>query len=174
MIEYHDDADDRPLSPCADDLFSELGRDGDHAERDFNLDNIEAIENDFGVPPTQPTDEAGYENLISAPGIVAEKLAIAYTKAAKKFNVRQMKESYWKVLTDDTNTDTMKGEMPFTKLYQEVLPYLSPTNKKNISIPLAFVSALMLCNEKHLILKPGRDETEFIVSQAPDPYKTGG
>ncbi|XP_003746723.1 condensin complex subunit 2 [Galendromus occidentalis] len=172
LIEYHDDADDRPVSPCADDLFSELGRDAEHAERDFNLDNIEAVENDFGVPPSQPLDEAGYDNLISAPGIIAEKLAIAYTKAAKKFNVRQMKESYWKVLTKETNTETMKGEKPFSELYHEVVQYLSATNRKNISVPLAFVSALMLCNEKHLVLKPGVNDTEFTISQAPDPYTT--
>ena len=77
-------------------------------------------------------DDVGYDNLISAPGIVAEKLVIAYTKAAKKFNVRQMKESYWKVLTEENDSETMTGEKPFSELYQEVLPLLSMTNRKNI------------------------------------------
>ncbi|OQR72866.1 condensin complex subunit 2-like [Tropilaelaps mercedesae] len=174
LIEYRDDADDRPVSPCADDYFSELGRDGEHADRDFNLDNVEAVDNEFNAHCSQPGDEElGYDNLISAPGIVAEKLAIGYTKAAKKFNVRQMKESYWKVLTStgesSEKTEIMDGEKCFSKLYEDVQPHLSQINRKNVSLSLAFVSILLLCNEKHLMLKP-ENECDFMVYQAPNPY----
>lgn len=124
LIEYRDDADDRPVSPCADDHFSDLGRDAEHADRDFNIENVEAVDNDFNVPYSQPAeDELGYDNLISAPGVVAEKLVIAYTKAAKKFNVRQMKESYWKVGTETVHNDVnlcslvVDVEVPNIKLF---------------------------------------------------------
>ncbi|XP_022700779.1 condensin complex subunit 2-like [Varroa jacobsoni] len=172
LIEYRDDADDRPVSPCADDHFSDLGRDVEHADRDFNIENVEAVDNDFNVPYSQPAeDELGYDNLISAPGVVAEKLVIAYTKAAKKFNVRQMKESYWKVLTNSMDkAEAMDGEKSFSQLFDDVQPHLSQMNRKNVSLPLAFVSMLLLCNEKHLMLK-SENEYDFKVYQAPNPYK---
>lgn len=75
----------------------------------------------------------------------------------------------------DTNEDTerpeaMNGEKPFSQLYVEVQPILSQMNRKNVSLPLAFVSILLLCNEKHLMLKP-ESELDFSVYQAPNPYK---
>lgn len=66
--------------------------------------------------------------------------------------------------------EAMDGEKSFSQLFDDVQPHLSQMNRKNVSLPLAFVSMLLLCNEKHLMLK-SENEYDFKVYQAPNPYK---
>ena len=115
-----------------------------------------------------------YETLVAAPGIIADECTPSYRRVAKKLNIRQMKESFWKVLTNNDGSRMMTGSKSFSHLYQEVRKYLSVTNKKNMSLPIAFVAALIVCNEKHLELTMLEDSVDFTLSQAPDPRSDDG
>ncbi|XP_003746665.1 uncharacterized protein LOC100899088 [Galendromus occidentalis] len=168
LIEYSSDADDMPLSPCADDLFFKL--DGEITESGFDLN--EGAEEDYEVPACEPSEDSRYDTLISAPGILAEKLYIAYTKRAKRYDIRQMKNAFWDVLTDGEPSVQMRGAKAFAGMYATALPKLSRTNQENISLPVAFVATLMLSSEKHLELTRIENTSDFSVSQAPEP--TGG
>lgn len=121
---------------------------------------------------SNPVADLRYDTLISAPGILADLLRVPYRKAARGLNVKQLRESFWKVLTKSSASQHMESAKSFRELYTEVLPHLTEKNKVNMNLPIAFVTTLSLCNEKHLVLTAEGDSSDFSVSQAPIPLES--
>ena len=168
-------ADDRPPSPFADDQIPKENHDAVRVKCEFDLSRLQTTEAISLVPPCcQSLEDSKYDTLVTAPGIIAKKDSLTYTRAAKKLNMRQMRKSFWKVLTNDDGSEKMRGSKTFSELYDEALKHLSAMNQKNISLPIAFVTALTVCNEKHLELKMCENSMDFSLSQAPDPYENEG
>ena len=126
------------------------------------------------------------DNLVEAPKIVDRAaLQIGYAKTAKKVDMKRIKETTWGILTDigsqddhGTSTKSLEQEMDgtnsialqettFSNLYETLKqPNILPKQMSdNLSVPLAFIALLHLCNEKTLKLDTiGEDLKDFTVS----------
>lgn len=166
-----DSQDDIENTLSDDGAFNQLGYDEDQPECLFHSDGVEDEDPEFVVPMTHAVEDPRFGNLVSAPGITAEKISVSYTKAARKLDVRQMKRSFWQVLAETPSHAKMEGEKPFSALYQEAAKHLTEKNRTNMNLAIAFVATLSLCNEKHLVLTPEEASSDFLVSQAPDPHE---
>ena len=126
-------------------------------------------------------------SLVAAPNKV-EKIQIGYAKQAKKMDMRRLKSIEWDLLTttlsaekvDKENDDTemnvedktskveiSKGETTFKTLYNDlhISKKMPAQMAQNLSVPLAFVALLHLCNENNLALKSRLDLTDFTIRQ---------
>ncbi len=131
-----------------------------------------------GAPPFA-AEEGGGLGLIAAPNRV-EKIQIGYARLAKKIDMRKLKSVEWDILNesiqgidkenskDFNKTDAGSKEQrrdstsllaekgtTFKEMYSLLLgPSQLPTKmKENLSVPLAFVALLHLCNEHILELR---------------------
>ena len=99
-------------------------------------------------------------------------------------DMRRLKTVEWKILQSaagldkenkdqnvvpdmDEEPDRMDAPLNFHDLYQTLHePNQMPTKMvENLSMPLAFVALLHLCNEKSLALESVEDLSDFIISQ---------
>ena len=142
---------------------------------------------DAGFFPSQtmlPTQSQDPENLlVSAPNRV-EKLQIGYAKQAKKMDMRRLKAVEWSILqtttceqdkendktkVNDANTtdNDQLSNCNFSQLYKNLSgSKLMPTKmSENLSVPLAFVALLHLCNERCLALDGLPDFSDFNIAQ---------
>ena len=119
--------------------------------------------------------------LVSAPNKV-EKLQIGYAKQAKKMDMRKLKFVEWNILVsasvenDKENSDVnqanvneneMNTSMSFDQLYKNlsISKKMSSKMVENLSVPLAFVALLHLCNERNLALESAPDFSDFTICQ---------
>merc|ERR1719384_440884 len=138
------------------------------------------LEGDQEIPTSQVADFAG-ENLVEAPKTVDRAaLQIGYAKTAKKVDMKRIKEASWRILTQDKENqegapenqeDADSNELPetsFQALYKTLkMPGKLPKNQsENLSVPLAFIALLHLCNEQNLALESTGDEfKDFTISR---------
>jgi len=136
-----------------------------------------------------PTQTQGGEEgltMVAAPNRV-EKIQIGYAKQAKKMDMRRLKTIEWKILQEacaasggdkenqvvngvtfaDQMEDKMDAPLNFKDLYQTLHEpnRMPPKMTENLSVPLAFVALLHLCNEKSLALECVPDFSDFIIKQ---------
>merc|ERR1719370_749825 len=137
------------------------------------------MEGDQEVPSSQIADFAG-ENLVEAPKMVDKAaLQIGYAKTAKKVDMKRIKRVAWNILTQASSEEkeNQSGspekqvdkelvehndggreveETQFTTLYKTLKQptRLPKTMSENLSVPLAFIALLHLCNEESLHLIP--------------------
>ncbi|CAL4118565.1 unnamed protein product [Meganyctiphanes norvegica] len=127
------------------------------------------------------------ENLVAAPNRVA-KINIGYARSAKKMDMKKLKTSIWGILTEPTairdnkenksgpenqaeTTQELKEKMDedfsihFSRMYNILPNKVSNKMGENLSVPLAFIALLHLCNEHSLKLTGREDMTDFTVMQ---------
>jgi condensin complex subunit 2 len=136
------------------------------------------------ILPTQ--SQAAILGLVDAPNRV-EKIAIGYAKQAKKMDMRKLKAVEWNILEqscieqDKENDETKVNEgerrsltngidnlsTNFGQLYKNLSEsrFMSSKMVENLSVPLAFVALLHLCNEKTLSLESMPDFSDFNIAQ---------
>jgi len=144
------------------------------------------LEGDQEVPTSQVADFAG-ENLVEAPKTVDKAaLQIGYAKTAKKVDMKRIKRVAWSILTqekenqsgspekqvdkEDTQINGSNKEIEetqFTTLYKTLKQpmKLPKTMSENLSVPLAFIALLHLCNEESLHLIPSEQMDDFKIVQ---------
>merc|ERR1719318_713717 len=142
------------------------------------------LEGDQEVPESQVADFAG-ENLVEAPKMVDKAaLQIGYAKTAKKVDMKRIKRVAWSILTqekenqsgspekqlDKEGADHAQKEVEetqFTTLYKTLKQptKLPKTMSENLSVPLAFIALLHLCNEESLHLIPSPQMEDFMIVQ---------
>lgn len=134
------------------------------------------------VPEVQGLDITTYgeSNLVAEPQKV-NKIEIHYAKTAKKMDMKKLKQSMWRLLTEfskQAHTEANHSEIEregdlaevadkkmlsgLTKDLQKSLP---PIMAQNLSIPLAFACLLHLANEKNLKLEGTEDLSDVLVRQ---------
>jgi len=145
---------------------------------------------DQEVPDSQVADFAG-DNLVTAPKMVDKAaLQIGYAKTAKKVDMKRIKNVAWSILTqasteekenqsgspekqvdkdvvDLNNREKEVEETQFTSLYKTLKQptKLPKTMSENLSVPLAFIALLHLCNEENLHLIPSEGMEDFKIVQ---------
>ncbi|XP_013009926.2 condensin complex subunit 2 isoform X1 [Cavia porcellus] len=124
----------------------------------------------------------GESNLVAEPQKV-NKIEIHYAKAAKKMDMKRLKQSMWSLLTElpvkEASTEvkpseTGAGGAPegvasdkmLSGLVKDLQNSLPPTMSQNLSIPLAFACLLHLANEKNLKLEGIQDLSDVLVKQS--------
>jgi len=129
----------------------------------------------------------GGDNLVEAPKTVDRAaLQIGYAKTAKKVDMKRIKETAWKILTqasdedkenrsvsspeeqEDNSGPEVVQETSFRELYQTLkLPHKLPRQmSENLSVPLAFIALLHLCNEHDLCLESlGQEFGDFSIAK---------
>jgi len=148
------------------------------------------LEGDQEIPTSQVADFAG-ENLVEAPKTVDKAaLQIGYAKTAKKVDMKRIKRVAWSILTqasseekenqsgspekqvdkEDTQINGSNKEIEetqFTTLYKTLKQpmKLPKTMSENLSVPLAFIALLHLCNEESLHLIPSEQMDDFKIVQ---------
>lgn len=125
--------------------------------------------------------------LVAAPNKV-EKIQIAYAKQAKKMDMRRLKAVEWSILQSSTTenkendeataneaskdenntTATVAEPISFSDLYRNLsdTKLLPSKMVDNLSVPLAFVALLHLCNERCLALESFPDFADFKILKA--------
>ncbi len=142
-----------------------------------------------------PNDEGGMNtSLVAAPNRV-EKISIGYAKQAKKMDMRRLKSIEWDLLSShfllndkenddremnaaaekvangdaaaEKSFDKTSTETSFGSLYKElhVSKKMPPQMAENLSVSLAFVALLHLCNENNLALQSKPDLSDFTIRQ---------
>ena len=121
---------------------------------------------------------------MSAPNKV-EKIQIGYAKQAKKMDMKRLKAVEWNILQtscigqDKENDKDIVNEAEqkdigfessstcFSHLYKSLAESrLMPAKMaENLSVPLAFVALLHLCNERTLALNGAEDFSDFNITQ---------
>lgn len=140
--------------------------------------------------PMTQSGVAGFnQSLVAAPNKV-EKIQIGYAKQATKMDMRRLKAIEWELVSefmtvhkdeleeqDNTNgsaldEDVEKEEKPIVQLsFGSLFKELHTCKKmpaqmtENLSVPLAFVALLHLCNENNLALKSMPDFSDFTIKQ---------
>ena len=122
------------------------------------------------------------EFLVTAPNRV-EKIQIGYAKQAKKMDMKRLKAVEWNILQTscidhqdkennggngaDAEKTLLDSSLNFSQLYKNLAESkLMPSKmSENLSVPLAFVALLHLCNERNLALSGVSDFSDFCVRQ---------
>jgi len=139
---------------------------------------------DQEVPESQALGDFVGDNLVAAPKMVDKAaLQIGYAKTAKKVDMKRIKHVAWSILTqekenqsgspdkqkDQDNVEKRKEveETQFTSLYKTLKQptRLPKTMSDNLSVPLAFIALLHLCNEESLQLIPSESLDDFKIIQ---------
>merc|ERR1712200_140670 len=124
-------------------------------------------------------DYAG-EDLIEAPRMVDKAaLQIGYAKTAKKVDMKRIKNVTWSILTQDkenvgaspekvsekTREDGKVEETSFSDVFRMLKqPHrLPPKMSENLSVPLALLGLLHLCNEQNLEIVQDPSLKDFLI-----------
>ncbi|KOB70516.1 Barren-like protein [Operophtera brumata] len=90
------------------------------------------------------------------------KIFIPYAMRAKKVDMKLLKITTWKMLTEGSEADKPKvAETSFQTVYSQLPSKLSSSMRESLSVPLALLSILHLANEKGLILENHEDLKDF-------------
>ncbi|KAJ7356351.1 hypothetical protein OS493_025460 [Desmophyllum pertusum] len=120
------------------------------------------------------------DGLVAQPNKV-QKIDIGYAKTAKKMDVKKLKGTMWRLLTDSgegnkenitvdqqgKQTDGSNVNYPhsFKDIYARLPGKLSKNMSKNLSVSIAFVCILHLANEKCLKMTNEPGMGDFSISQ---------
>lgn len=158
----------------------------DNVNGDGNYDDEMGFPDSQTILPTQTQNQTEADGLlVSAPNRV-EKVQIGYAKQAKKMDMRRLKAVEWNILQtscleqDKENDKDVTNEaekrqsllssgssVAFSQLYKNLSEskLMPPKMTENLSVPLAFVALLHLCNERCLALDGAPDFSDFFIAQ---------
>merc|ERR1719370_2212828 len=157
------------------------GQEDDYDDGEMVAGNAEEVADRLSME----AGDYGGDNLVEAPKTVDRAaLQIGYAKTAKKVDMKRIKEATWRILTQastedkenqedapENQEDADSNELPetsFQALYKTLkMPGKLPKNQsENLSVPLAFIALLHLCNEQNLALESTGDEfKDFTISR---------
>lgn len=179
---YDNPADKDDYCPDVDDDQDAYGGGDSISGQDtaFDASLNGATQSTATLPSTQ--DEYAGE-MVEAPKMVDKSaLLIGYAKTAKKVDMKRIKSVTWNILTQASNEDKENvggspekvndkegdnemEEMSFTQVYKQLKqPHrLPPKMCENLSVPLALLAMLHLCNERSLELQQDPSLSDFIV-----------
>jgi len=179
--DYDNAADNEDYCPDIDDDDDAYGGDIDAPV----VDDVTGGLGDSDLPASQEDFAGG--NLVEAPKLVDKAaLQIGYAKTAKKVDMKKIKGTTWAILTHaskkednaDASPDKLREsesegkveqveDMQFSHLYKmlKMPSRLPPKMSEGLSVPLAFIALLHLCNEKSLELTPSPDMDNFGIKQ---------
>jgi len=143
----------------------------EEGQEDAYGDGEAAEAGEVGETEARAADYGG-DNLVEAPKLVDKaSLQIGYAKTAKKVDMKRIKEASWRILTQASSEDKENQEVQeqedtdlldtnFTSLYKSLKQpgKLPKTMSENLSVPLAFIALLHLCNENTLALESTGDQ----------------
>ncbi|KAF6270462.1 non-SMC condensin I complex subunit H [Rhinolophus ferrumequinum] len=163
----------------SDDLF--MGPDGISGLTACPSGSPQVTQETNGIPHVQGTDVTSYKesDLVAEPHKV-NKMEIHYAKTAKKMDMKKLKQSMWRLLTEfstpareanrsETGNEgapvEVAGDKVLSGLTRDLQRSLPPTMAQNLSVPLAFACLLHLANEKNLKLQGTEDLSDVLVMQ---------
>ncbi|KAF5302730.1 hypothetical protein FQR65_LT08472 [Abscondita terminalis] len=141
-------------------------------DQSYDTNDQQSIQNDFfnddvvGEHETVVHQRATLgENLVDAPEIV-ENIYIPYASKAKRIDIKILKRSLWKTLTnsDDPNELSVQKKK-FSEVYEEIPKHVSKKMKNELSCPLAFVALLHLANENNLFFSKIDNQNDFFIEK---------
>merc|ERR1711874_380393 len=118
------------------------------------------------------------DNLVAAPNLVDKAaLQIGYAKTAKKVDMKRIKSVAWNILTKEKENSSGSPEKQvdkevreeagtkFSTLYKTLKhpAKIGRTMSENLSVPLAFIALLHLCNEENLSLTSKDEMDDFSI-----------
>merc|ERR1719474_1806628 len=186
---YENAADREGYCPDVDDQDAYGDTMEDNLETDTMTQTV--LENDTGdqeVPDlTTISGETGEnfsgDNLVAAPKLVDKAaLRIGYAKTAKKVDMKRLKVVAWDILnkasiqekenrsgSPEKQVDKEERESEgtqFSTLYKSIKhpAKIGKTMSDNLSVPLAFIALLHLCNEQNLSLTPSDEMEDFTIN----------
>ena len=137
-------------------------------------------------PDAETTDGCGALALVTAPNKV-EKIQIGYAKTAKKVDMRKLKSVEWSILVEkakevsvaenkennangaegSSNATLLGGATRFSDVYDGLRcsGQIPSKMKEGLSVPLAFVALLHLCNEQTLHLENSTDFSDLMIAK---------
>eukprot|EP00092_Neocalanus_flemingeri_P006979 GFUD01007533.1.p1 GENE.GFUD01007533.1~~GFUD01007533.1.p1 ORF type:complete len:751 (+),score=265.35 GFUD01007533.1:57-2309(+) len=185
--DYDNAADNEGYCPDIDDEQDAYGDAVDDPAQPIHGSSL--LGGDQEVPDSQALagDDFAGDNLVAAPKMVDKAaLQIGYAKTAKKVDMKRIKNVAWSILTqasteekenqggspekqvdkevvDPNNRDKEIEETQFSVLYRTLKQptRLPKTMSDNLSVPLAFIALLHLCNEESLHLIPSENMEDF-------------
>jgi len=186
---YENAADKEGYCPDVDDQDAYGDTLEDNLENDTMAQTV--IENDTGdqeVPDLstiagETAEMFSGENLVAAPKLVDKAaLQIGYAKTAKKVDMKRLKVVAWDILnkasiqekenrsgSPEKQVDKEEKESEgtqFSTLYKTIKhpSKIGKTMSENLSVPLAFIALLHLCNEQNLSLTPSEEMEDFTIN----------
>jgi len=184
--DYNNPADNDGYCPDIDDEQDAYGDVCEDNSQPFPSQTT--FEGDQEVPESQVMADFAGENLVAAPKMVDKAaLQIGYAKTAKKVDMRRIKNIAWSILTQDKENEAASPEKQiekessdsnsrdkeikdtqFSTLYKSLKQpsRLPKTMSDNLSVPLAFIALLHLCNEQSLNIIPSENMDDFQIIQA--------
>lgn len=189
VTEYnYDNANDENFCHDVDDGMDDYGdgdNDNDATQAGYDLTMFSQTQAPLQDGDVKPGDL--FDNLVAAPNRVA-KINIGYARTAKKIDMKKLKTSMWGILTEPTAirddkenqsgpenqvenilnvTEKMdeSSSIGFNQMYKLLPTKVSKNMTDNLSVPLAFIALLHLCNEHSLQLTGREDMTDFTVKQ---------
>lgn len=171
-----------------DDSINEYDFDNANDADEFcpSLPTHDGDDNQTAYFPSQsalPTQTQENDFLVAAPNRV-EKVQIGYAKQAKKVDMRRLKAVEWSILQNSSGVESnkendktkmndadekleLKDPISFGDMYKNLTETKLMSSKmvENLSVPLAFVALLHLCNERGLALEGLSDFSDFHIAQ---------
>eukprot|EP00088_Acartia_fossae_P028317 TRINITY_DN2909_c0_g1_i2.p1 TRINITY_DN2909_c0_g1~~TRINITY_DN2909_c0_g1_i2.p1 ORF type:complete len:622 (+),score=241.23 TRINITY_DN2909_c0_g1_i2:267-1868(+) len=160
---------------------------------DFNDAPEDNIDTSFDGDSQNRFDsqDAGDMSMVDAPKMVDKAaLQIGYAKTAKKVDMKRIKNTAWEILTNSSTDDKenvgaspekqsqnetlhktkpgkMTDEMNFTEVFHELkTPAKLPSKMTDgLTVPLALLAMLHLCNEQSLELVQDKSLLDFKIKQ---------
>lgn len=104
----------------------------------------------------------------------SKPLYVNYAKAAKRVDVKKLKDNLWRSLTlgsklKEGEEDNVQGSQKFTDVVHNLKRMYSPKTMRDISVPFCFICLLHLANEKDLSIEglksTGQDDDDFVLGE---------
>jgi len=182
-----DDVEDYDYNNAADrdDYCPDVDDDGDAYGGDFISGGENVFDTSMDADSRLLASQGDYngEDMVEAPKMVDKAaLQIGYAKTAKKVDMKRIKHVTWSILTQDkenigaspekVQTEKSKegskvGDTSFSHVYRLLKqPHrLPPKMTENLSVPLAFLALLHLCNEQNLEIVQDTGLQDFTIKQ---------
>lgn len=104
----------------------------------------------------------------------SKPLYVNYAKAAKRVDVKKLKDNLWRSLTlgsehKEGEEDNVRGPQKFTDVVHNLKRMYSPKTMRDISVPFCFICLLHLANEKDLSIEGlksmDQDDDDFVLGE---------
>ncbi|KAG2233163.1 hypothetical protein INT48_001656 [Thamnidium elegans] len=104
----------------------------------------------------------------------SKPLYVNYAKAAKRVDVKKLKDNLWRSLTLESEhkegeKENVQGPQKFTDVVHNLKRMYSPKTMRDISVPFCFICLLHLANEKDLSIEGlksiEQDDDDFVLGE---------
>ncbi|XP_064465670.1 condensin complex subunit 2-like [Ornithodoros turicata] len=132
------------------------------------------LDNTLFVNSTKLQYDYTGDNLVKQPYKI-QKIQINYARVAKRFDMKQMKQAIWNVLTHDNEDkeNVNQSEEPpgakdchlsFRSVCHLLPSHLNRINRESVTIPIAFTALLHLATERNFTLSGREDISDVVIN----------